>query len=327
MKILTQLMTFFIVLTINSVFAKDTLIPIRIGWQIPWATQGQLVQILKHTDILKKNGLKATFIGRTYGPLLNELALSKEIDIVLTADQPAVALFSKEKRWVAVGRLMYNRTLTYVLPNSKIKSLKDLKNKVIAIPIGAAAERITLAAVKSSGLDPKKDIKVVNLGIREQISLIKRHKGDESLGSIDALSGFDPIPAILESKGLIRPLHVGKVVSLVLMNEKFINKHKGVATNFMRSIVDAYGYFKKNRKISNEWFLEEAKLSSGSQSACNIAASIEPNLKSKNKKGIRVSFTTDDLRIIHEAALFMEPKLKKLVDIKKFVNNNYVNEL
>ena len=32
--------------------------PIRIGWLVSWATQGQLAQTLKHTDILEKNGLQ-----------------------------------------------------------------------------------------------------------------------------------------------------------------------------------------------------------------------------------------------------------------------------
>ena len=102
---------------------------LRVGWQIPWATQGQLVQILKRTEILKKNNLSAEFIGRTYGPMLNELALADSIDVVLTADQPAAVLFSKDKGWVAVGRLMYNRTATYVPINSPVKDLGDLKGK------------------------------------------------------------------------------------------------------------------------------------------------------------------------------------------------------
>lgn len=34
---------------------------VRIGWQTPWATQGQLTEILKHTDILKNNGIKGDF--------------------------------------------------------------------------------------------------------------------------------------------------------------------------------------------------------------------------------------------------------------------------
>lgn len=299
---------------------------IRVGWQIPWATQGQIVQIWKHTDILKKNGLEAEFIGRTYGPLLNELALAKEIDVVLTADQPAAALFSKNQGWIGVGRLMYNRTLTYVPPKSDIQSLADLKGKTVGIPIGAAAERITKAAIKRQGLDPEKDVKVINLDIREQGPLVQ-NKEAKSWKQVDALSGFDPTPAIFEAQGLVRVLDVGKVVSLVLMNEHFIAANKGVAEKVMQALYDAYDYYRQNPQQANQWFMKEAELKGSDQKACDIAASIEPNLKVKNRSEMRVSLTDEDFRILQEAADFMEPKLKTKIDMRKFVTNRYTEKI
>ncbi|MBU0675522.1 MAG: ABC transporter substrate-binding protein [Proteobacteria bacterium] len=296
---------------------------IRIGWQIPWATQGQLVQILKHTDILEKNGLEAEFIGRTYGPVLNEIALAGEIDVVLTADQPAAALFSKDKGWIGVGRLMYNRTLTYVPPKSEIGNLAGLAGKTIAIPIGAAAERITVAALKRAGLDPLKDVKIINLGIREQGPLVLGGEDKATWGSIDALSGFDPTPAIFEAKGLIKVLDVGKVCSVVLMNENFIKAQPGVAEKMMQAMFDAYDYYRQHIEEANGWFMAEAGLNGADQAACNVAASIEPNVHVTSRKEIRVTFTEDDFRIMAEAADFMAPKIKKTVDMKKYVSNTY----
>ena len=296
---------------------------IRIGWQIPWATQGQLVQILKHTDILKNNGLEAEFIGRTYGPVLNEIAMAGEIDVVLTADQPAAALFSKDKGWIGIGRLMYNRTLTYVPPKSKINSLKELKGKTIGIPIGAAAERVTVAALKKAGLDPAKDVKIINLGIREQGPLVLGGEKSSSWGNIDALSGFDPTPSIFEAKGLIKVLDVGKVCSLVLMNENFIKKNGTVAERLMQAMYDAYDHYRQNIEQANTWFMAEAGLKNANQSACNVAASIEPNVQAKTRGDIRVTFVEDDFRIMEEAAEFMAPKLKKKVDMRKYVSDRY----
>jgi len=86
-----------------------------------------------------------------------------------------------------------------------------------------AAERITVAALKRAGLDPEKDVKIINLGIREQGPLVLGKTEASVWGNIDALSGFDPTPAIFEAKGLIKVLDIGKVCSLVLMNENFIN--------------------------------------------------------------------------------------------------------
>jgi len=323
-KIITTilLMIAIFALSINLAAAND-LTKIRIGWQIPWATQGQLVQILKHTDILEKNGLEAEFVGRTYGPVLNEIAMAGGIDVVLTADQPAAALFSKDKGWIGVGRLMYNRTLTYVPPKSPVNTLAELKGKTIGIPIGAAAERITVAALQGAGLDPQKDVKIINLGIREQGPLVIGKKDASRWDNIDALSGFDPTPAIFEAKGLIKVLDIGKVCSVVLMNENFINKHSGVAQQLMQAMFDAYDYYRQNIEQVNDWFMKEAGLKDANQEACNVAASIEPNVWVKSRGDIRVTFTEEDYAIMEQAAEFMAPKIKKKVDMRQFVTNKY----
>jgi len=314
---------FAIQLSLAVMAGAQEKIKIRIGWQVPWATQGQLVQVLKHTDILAKNGLEAEFVGRTYGPVLNEIALAGEIDIVLTADQPAAALFSKDKGWIGIGRLMYNRTLTYVPPASPIKDIAGLRGKTIGIPIGAAAERITVAALERAGLDPKKDVKIVNLGIREQGPLVMRDKEAATWDSVDALSGFDPTPAIFEAKGYIKVLDVGKVCSLILMNENFITANDDVANRFMQAMFDAYDYYRQNAEQANTWFMAEAGLKGADQTACNVAASIEPNVAATDRSAIRVTLTEDDFGILEGAAAFMEPKLKKLVDMRHFVTNKY----
>jgi hypothetical protein len=41
--------------------------PIRIGWQIPAATQGQVLQVLKRTNVLESHGLKPIFVPFSYG--------------------------------------------------------------------------------------------------------------------------------------------------------------------------------------------------------------------------------------------------------------------
>ena len=310
-------------LFIANVAVSQELTKIRIGWQVPWATQGQIVQVLKHTDILEKNGLEAEFIGRSYGPVLNKIALAGEIDVILTADQPAAALFSKKKGWIGIGRLMYNRTLTYVPPNSPIKTIGDLKGKTIGIPIGAAAERVTVEALKREGLDPQKDVTIINLGIMEQGPIVLSGKNGLTWGKIDALSGFDPAPAIFESQGLIRVLDIGRVCSLVLMNKHFIASNPGVAQKLMQSVFDAYDYYRQNVEQANAWFMKEAGLKNADQNACNIAASIEPNVWVKSRADIRVSFLAEDFEIMQRGADFLAPKVGE-VNMRDLVSNDYV---
>lgn len=298
-------------------------VKLRLGWQVPWATQGQLVQILKHTDILKKHGLEAEFIGKTFGPQLNELALAGQLDALFTGDQPGITLFSKDKGWKGVGRLMYNRTATYVPVKSPIQTIKDLKGKTIAIPIGAAAERVTLEALQREGLDPKTDVKIVNLDIKEQGPLVTKDKDATKWGDFDAMSGFDPTPAMFEARGLVRTLDVGKVVSLVIMSEEFMKKNPGAAEKMMAAMVDAYDYYRQNRAQADQWFMEEAKMDKADAKALDIAASLEPNLAAKSRDEIRVSFNEDDYARMQKVSEFLAPKLGKSVAIATYVSDAY----
>lgn len=293
---------------------------IKIGWQIPWATQGQLVQILKHTDILKKHGLEAEFIGRTYGPMLNELALAGAIDVVLTGDQPGLVLISKDKGWKAIGRLMYNRTVTYAPLSSPLKAMKDLKGKTVGLPVGAAAERVTLEALRAEGLDPAKDLKIVNLDVREQGPLVIKSSGQAKFDQFDALAAFDPIPAVFEAQNKIKVLHVGKVVSLIMMNEAFLSKEPKVGQEFLDAMKEAYDYYRQNVKQADEWFLAEASLSGADSKTCEIAASVEPNLKAKSMGEIRMTFNDDDLKHLGKTAEFVKLKTGAEVNLDKGID-------
>ena len=203
-----------------------TKIPIRIGWQTTWATQGQLAVILQQERILSDLGFEAEFIGFSYGGPLNEGALAGKVDLIFTADQPAIALCARNPSWGIIGRLMYNRVGTFVPPSSPIQSPKDLKGSTIAIPFGAAAHREILAAVQNSGLDPKVDINPINVSIKE-IAVFAQNptwKEKERWDNIDAASAWDPIFADLESQQLIRTIASGTVTSVVVLDDEFCFK-------------------------------------------------------------------------------------------------------
>lgn len=300
-------------------------IPIRIGWQIPWATQGQLTQILKHTDILKDNGLEVEFKGFTFGGPLNEAALAGEVDVIFTADQPAATLLSKNQDWTIIGRLMYNRVSLYVPPKSPITAVSDLKGKTVAMPFGAAAQRMVLKKEKEAGLVPGKDVNNINLDIYEQSDLVKNPEAVR-WGEIDALGGFDPTPAILEEKGLIRNLAVDKVVSVIVMSNSFIEKRPNAPSRFLQSFYQAYKYYRDHEDQANAWFTKESKLDI-TPNALDLAASFEPNLKSENE--IRIGFTEEDRQIMQEAAdfIFEQGLVKTRINMLQYIDESYLNKV
>lgn len=278
--------------------ASSDLIPIRIGWQETWATQGQLAVILQEESILKDLGFDAEFVGFSYGAPLNEGALAGEVDVLFTADQPAIALCNRDKTWGMIGRLMYNRVGTFVPPESPIQQPSDLKGKTIAIPIGAAAHRETLAAVKMAGLDPTKDINPTNMGVQDIAVLAKSKKWDV----VDAGSAWDPIFADLESSGLVRTIASGTVTSVIVMDDDLVNTHAKAAQLFLQAMDKAYQVYKKNTNQANQRFISASNLSF-SPEALDLAASVEPNLQKDNP--IRLTLTEEDKKNIQSAADFM----------------------
>ena len=58
------ILSLFVCCMAASAKEKVEMTKVRIGWQVPWAIQGQIVQILKHTDILKKNQIKQHLLER-----------------------------------------------------------------------------------------------------------------------------------------------------------------------------------------------------------------------------------------------------------------------
>ena len=301
-------------------------IPIRIGWQTTWATQGQIAQTLMHTNVLSKNGLEGSFVGVSYGAPLNEAALADEVDVIFTADQPAAALLARTPDWVIIGRLMFNRVGLYVPPESPIKMVADLKGKTIAMPFGAAAQRVALKAIAETGLDPTQDITAINLDITEQAAVIQ--KGTlSSWGDIDAMAGFDPTMAVFETTQTARMLHIGQVTSVIVMSKMYIQKYPEAPTHFLKAFQEASFYYATHVSDANEWFREASQLTFD-DTVLTLSASVEPNLNAKVITDIDLQLTPGLIDGLQEAADFVYQMglAKQQITMPNHIDMTYVRE-
>lgn len=292
---------------------------VRLGWQTPWATQGQLVQVMANTDIPKQNGLSFDMTGFASGAPLNEAAAGGKVDVLLTADQPAITLISKQpEKWQIIGRLMYNRVSVYVPPKSPINSIADLRNKSVGVPYGTAAQKSLIMAEQAAGLTPGSTVSNSNIDILTQSGLVNDPNAVK-WGSFDALAGFDPTPAIFETKGLARYIYTDQIVSVVVMSKDFIAKNPDAPKQFMKTLDKSYAYFRTNNEQANEWFRTASKLNV-ENTVLNDAASVEPNMNTSNP--IRLSFTDDDLTTMQRTADFLQQNklINSYVKIKDYIN-------
>ena len=286
--------------------ADTTPSPLRLGWQIPWATQGQLVMALKHSNILELTGLDIDYIGFSYGGPLNKAALAGQIDILFTADQPAMVLMSRSSDFRIVARLMYNRVCIYVPPLSSINTVADLDNKNIFGPIGAAAERVTISQLKQNGLD----LSSVNLGqldMAQQSAMLAREGPTSSWRGIDALFGFDPLPAIFSSQALVKILHCGKVVSVVVAHRDVIEKRRIELQRFLKAFKMSWHLFASEPEVLNHLFAQESGLTVNN-AILNEAAEIEPNRWAASFKDLQFDFSPRDFETFAETNHFLLDK-------------------
>ncbi len=296
---------------------------IRIGRQTTRSTQWQLVWIFKNTEILKQNWFNSSFVWVSYGWPLNEAAMAWEIDVVLTADQPAATLLSKNPNRTIIWKLMYNRVSLYVPKWSDITSVEQLKGKTVAMPFGAAAQRMAIEQEIKAWLNPKKDVKNINLWIMEQSDLVKDSLVKKRW-DIDAMAWFDPTPAIFEEKWLVNILKTWQVVSVIMMSNDFIKNHPDAPQKLMNSFIDAYDFYRQNISQANKRFVTESKLNI-SDSAFKTCSDIEPNVSAKSKKEIRVTFNESDLKSLQTAADFLYNQwlIKTKVIMKNFIKTDF----
>jgi sulfonate transport system substrate-binding protein len=296
---------------------------IRIGWQTAWATQGQLAQILTRTNLLSMNGIEGKFTGFPYGGPLNEAASAGEVDLIFTADQPAASLIASGADWVIIGRLMYNRVALYVPPESEVRTIVDLKGLTVAMPFGAAAQRVAFKAMRSAGLDPEKDVHCVNLGIYEQGDVVRRGS-KASWGEIDAMAGFDPTAAIFEHEGLARILHSDRVVAVLLMDRKYLDSHPRVPVRILVAVAEAYRYYASHRKEADRWFREASQLECDDV-VLEKAAMIEPNLGVQSINDVVLGFSDADLASMEESAEFLYEQhlIKNQIDLRSKIDKRF----
>jgi len=278
----------------------QSLTSVRIGWQVPLATQGQIVQVLKRTDLLESYGLQGVFVPFSYGGPQTEAALAGELDVIFVGDQPAVNLIARGGKWKIVSRLFYTKTAIMVPPNSLVHSIADLRGKTVASPFGSVAHREAILKQRASGLDPDKDVQNVNLDILE-ISNVVQAGGDRSWGKIDAVAVWEPSTSLFELRKMARIVDFTRTLGVVAVSDEFLAQHREPAVRFLAATLDAWAYFATHTSEVNQWYIADAHLAY-TPDVLDSAARVEPNYAARSFKDIDLRLTDDHIATLGAAA-------------------------
>ncbi len=320
-----------VVIVVSVIFSKfnnekTNLVPIRIGWQVAWMPQAQITEILKNTNILEKNNLIPTFQKFTAGPPLTEAALAGSLDVIFVGYVPALSLTSKSDNWKIVSRLSDTRAAIIVPKDSEVKTISDLKGKIFAVPFATLPHILGIKGLTDAGLDPSKEVTVKNIDAVEGANVIQKGTA-KSWGSMDAFGTWDPNLFKFEDSGKARIISLFPLNGVVVMSKDFYTNHPKEASNFLKSIIQSYEYYIKNKEQVDNWYLTDTGMT---YSPAVIAKTIsaERNMVSEKITDIHLVLNSNDLADIQKQADqgFAMDVLKKKIITSDVIDQSFVEK-
>jgi len=136
---------------------------IRLGYS-GTGINNYVLEMAKRTGIFKKNGLDVEVVYVNSGSLLSQALIAGTFD--LSFSQGSEAMLAKLRGAdVRIAAVVANRFNHVYLAAPAITSIKQLKGKRVAVSrFGSGSHFQTNLALKEGGLDPEKDVTVLQIG-------------------------------------------------------------------------------------------------------------------------------------------------------------------
>lgn len=264
----------------------------------------------------EKEGVKVKWSEFASGPPHFEALASGRLDFGATGGTPLIAGQSGNVDFKAIAVTSDGKKgNSIILPKgSKIKKLKDLKGKKIAVAKGSSAYNFLYMALEKAGLTDK-DIKIVQLQPDEARPALDN-------GSIDAWSTWEPYATTAVYQTGAKALANGEDLninapSFLVARTQFTKDHPDLTVLFLKTYEKARQEFIHHPdKVANEIAKTEK---------------LEPEIVStvlKNSNFI-LSPTTKEFAKAHQDQadfLYKAGGIAKKLDTSKVIENKFVNE-
>lgn len=168
-----------------------------------------------------------------------------DLDVASTGSISAIALMaSGSKGFMAFGTQDSYATVEGIIAKEDIKTIKDLKGKRIAAPFASSAHVLVLDILEQNGLDPEKDLTLLNLKVNEMPAAI-------SSGEIDACAAWTPhFNKLLNMPGnhmlvndtefsLYKKYKLGPGPDLLVVRTEFSEKYPNTCKAFVKGYFEA----------------------------------------------------------------------------------------
>lgn len=199
-------------------------------------------------EVTSRTGTKYTVQWQDYdtGAPITAQMLAEKIDIGSMGDYPLLINGSKTQtnakaRTELVSITGYNAkgalNMVVVPPNSPITELPELKDKKVSASVGSAGHGTLVRALRNDGLDPAKDVEVLNQQPQVGASALES-------GQVQALSQFVAWPGLLVFQKKAKLLYDGAELNVptfhgVVVRRDYAKQHPEVLDAFLQAQLDA----------------------------------------------------------------------------------------
>jgi NitT/TauT family transport system substrate-binding protein len=197
--------------------------------------------VARDSGLLQKHGLDARIVVFDAGSILAQAALSGEVKISVSSGPATIASRSQGADTIIVGACV--NTLPYSIVGAKgITKWEQLKGKKIAISrFGSGTDTAVRLVLKKFGLDPVKDVMIVQLGT--QPSRVQAL----SAGVIDATIISPPLDITAKKQGFhilvnIAELGIPYPQQIIETTDRFIREDPRTVKNFLKGFIEGVRY-------------------------------------------------------------------------------------
>lgn len=195
--------------------------------------------------LFKKQGLGVLFQNFYASSGRMGSLVAGDLDVAATGSISAIALMAAgSKGFQAFGTPDSYATVEGIIAKENIKSIKDLKGKRIAAPFASSAHVLVLDLLEQNGLDPEKDLTLLNLKVNEMPAAM-------GSGEIDACAAWTPhFNKLLNMPGnhllvndtefsLYKKYKLGPGPDLLVVRKEFAEKYPNTCKAFVKGYFEA----------------------------------------------------------------------------------------
>lgn len=213
-----------------------------------------------------EEGLRVIFQGfYTSSGRMGSMAAG-QLDFASTGSISGLALMaSGNESFYAVGTQDSYATVEGIIAKNDIKAVEDLRGKKLAVTFSSSAHVLVYDILEQYGLEPGKDVELINLGVNDMVSAFRSGEIDAAAAWTPAFENLLALPdaELLvndESFSLWQEYELGPGPDLIVGNKDFIDNNPEISKKFLQGYFRSIQFLQSNTDESAEIIKEYTKL-------------------------------------------------------------------